>query len=134
VLNNYQDGPFAGPTDHTAKNESSEKELVTESPSLTTLKRKASEMESQDAQIPESIVPPSEKVDLETTSQSQVAEAISSALSESSESEPPKKRAKATHDTSNKLASYTATAVISALLGGLGTIALLAALPAEYFQ
>lgn len=137
VLNNYQDGPFAGPTDPTTKNESSEKELVTESPSLTTLKRKASGMESQDAQIPESIVPPSENVDLETISQSQVAEAISSALSESSvssESEPPKKRVKATHDTSNKLASYTATAVISALLGGLGTIALLAALPAEYFQ
>lgn len=134
VLNNYQDGPFAGPNDHTTKNESSEEELVTESPSLTTLKRKASEIESQDARIPESIVPSSEKVDLETISQSQVAEAISSALSESSESEPPKKRVKATHDTSNKLASYTATAVISALLGGLGTIALLAALPAEYFQ
>lgn len=134
VLNNYHDGPFAGPNAPTTKNESSEEELVTESPSLTTLKRKASEMESQDAQIPESILPPSEKVDLETISQSQVAEAISSALSESSESEPPKKRVKATHDTSNKVASYTATAVISALLGGLGTIALLAALPAEYFQ
>jgi hypothetical protein len=134
VLNNYQDGPFAAPTDPTTKNESSEKELVTESPSLPTLKRKASELEPQGAQIPESILPPSETVDLETISQSQVAEAISSALSESSESEPPKKRVKATHDTSNKLASYTATAVISALLGGLGTIALLAALPAEYFQ
>lgn len=134
VLNNYHDGPFAGPKDPTMKNESLGEEPVTECHNLTTLKRKASEMESQDAQIPESIVPPFEKVDLETISQSQVAEAISSALSESSESEPPKKRVKATHDTSKKLASYTATAVISALLGGLGTIALLAALPAEYFQ
>lgn len=134
MLNNYQDGPFAGPNDSTPKEVSSEEEVVTESPSLASLKRKASEMESQDAQIPDSIVPPSEKVDLETISQSQVAEAISSALSECSDTEPPKKRVKATHDTSNKIASYTATAVISALLGGLGTIALLAALPAEYFQ
>ena len=91
-------------------------------------------MEFQDAQILESSVQPSEKLDLETISQSQVAEAISSALSENSAIEPPTKRVKATHDTSNNIASYTATAVISALLGGLGTIALLAALPAEYFQ
>lgn len=134
VLNNYQDGPFAGPTNSTPKDASLKEEVMAESASPTPLKRKASEMESQDAQILESIVPPSEKLDLDTISQSQVAEAISSALSENSDTEPPRKRVKDTHDTSNNLASYTATAVISALLGGLGTIALLAALPAEYFQ
>ncbi|OOQ86508.1 hypothetical protein PEBR_21047 [Penicillium brasilianum] len=134
MLNNYQDGPFAGPSDSASKDSSLEEDVVAESSSPAPLKRKASEMESQDAQILESIMPPSEKLDLETISQSQVAEAISSALSESPESEPPKKRVKATHDTSNNIASYTATAVISALLGGLGTIAILAALPAEYFQ
>jgi hypothetical protein len=134
MLNNYQDGPFAGPSDSVSKDSSLKEDVVTESSSPALLKRKASEMESQDAQILESMMPPSEKLDLETISQSQVAEAISSALSESPESEPPKKRVKATHDTSNNIASYTATAVISALLGGLGTIAILAALPAEYFQ
>lgn len=134
MLNNYQDGPFAGPSDSASKDSSLDEEVVAESSSSAPLKRKASELESQDAQIIESVVPPSEKLDLETISESQVAEAISSALSESPESEPPKKRVKATHDTSNNMASYTATAVISALLGGLGTIALLAALPAEYFQ
>jgi hypothetical protein len=134
VLNNYQDGPFVGPSDATSKEASLEEEEVAESSSPTSLKRKAFEMESQDAQIPESIVPPSENLDLETISQSQVADAISSALSESPDGERPNKRVKATHDTSNHLASYTATAVISALLGGLGTIALLASLPAEYFQ
>jgi hypothetical protein len=134
VLNNYQDGPFAGPTNSTPKDASLKEEVMAESASPIPLKRKASEMESQDAQILDSIVPPSEKLDLDTISQSQVAEAISSALSENSDTEPPRKRVKDTHDTSNNLASYTATAVISALLGGLGTIALLAALPAEYFQ
>jgi hypothetical protein len=134
VLNNYQDGPFVGPSDATSKDASLEEEVVAESSSPASLKRKAFEMESQDAQIPESIMSPSENLDLETISQSQVADAISSALSESSDGERPNKRVKTTHDTSNHLASYTATAVISALLGGLGTIALLASLPAEYFQ
>lgn len=134
VLNNYQDGPFAGPTNSTSKDASLKEESMDGSASPTPLKRKASEMESQDAQILDSIVPPSEKLELETISQSQVAEAISSALSEGSDVEHPRKRVKATHRTSSNLASYTATAVISALLGGLGTIALLAALPAEYFQ
>jgi hypothetical protein len=134
VLNNYQDGPFVGPSDATSKDAPLGEDVVAESSSPASLKRKASEMDSQDAQIPESIVPPSENSDLETISQFQVADAISSALSESSDGERPNKRVKATHDISNHLASYTATAVISALLGGLGTIALLAALPAEYFQ
>ncbi|KAJ5174678.1 uncharacterized protein N7482_000555 [Penicillium canariense] len=138
VLNNYHDGPFACPSEPTKDAASDEVSAVGASGSAS-LKRKASEMESQDAQqdaqILESATPPSnEKLDLETISSSQVAEAISSALSESSEGERPMKRVKDTHTPSSKVASYTATAVVSALLGGLGTIALLAALPAEYFQ
>ncbi|KAJ5647914.1 hypothetical protein N7490_004286 [Penicillium lividum] len=120
----YRDGPFScDPVD---------KEIdVNEwknQPKLS-LKRKAFEMETQDAQLPELIVPPSQDLSLNTTQQSQVATAITSALSEI---EPSSKRVKSSH--SSNLGTYTATAVVSALLGGLGTIALLAALPAEYFQ
>ncbi|KAJ5925639.1 hypothetical protein N7454_008278 [Penicillium verhagenii] len=97
------------------------------------LKRKAHEMETQDAQLPETIpelIPASsQESSLNSIQQSEVTSAITSALSEV---EPPSKRVKSSH--SSSLATYTATAVISALLGGLGTIALLAALPAEYFQ
>lgn len=94
------------------------------------LKRKLSEMETQDAQIVDSALPATQ-ADLDSFPNPEVVDAISSALSES---EPPKKRVKSSHSPSGTVASYTATAVISALLGGLGTIALLAALPAEYFQ
>ncbi|OQD76029.1 hypothetical protein PENDEC_c005G03227 [Penicillium decumbens] len=102
------------------------------SPDLTSvsLKRKASEMETQDAQQPEVLVPVSQP-DLNSIPKVEVVDAISSALSES---EPSNKRVKSSHSPSNAMAGYTATAVISALLGGLGTIVLLAALPAEYFQ
>jgi len=102
------------------------------SPDLTSvsLKRKASEMETQDAQQPEVSVPVSQP-DLDSIPKEEVVDAISSALSES---EPSNKRVKSSHSPSNAMAGYTATAVISALLGGLGTIVLLAALPAEYFQ
>lgn len=98
--------------------------------SSASLKRKASGLESQDAQLSESVLPVSQP-ELDTIPNSEVVDAISSALSET---EPPKKRVKSSHSSSNTVAGYTATAVISALLGGLGTIALLAALPAEYFQ
>lgn len=49
------------------------------------------------------------------------------------EAERPPKRIKSSLENSS-LVKYSATAVVSALLGGLGTIALLAALPADYFQ
>lgn len=104
--------------------------MSTVASSSASLKRKASGPESQDAQLPESVVPVSQP-ELDTIPNSEVVDAISSALSET---EPPKKRVKSSHSSSNTVAGYTATAVISALLGGLGTIALLAALPAEYFQ
>jgi hypothetical protein len=94
------------------------------------LKRKASEMEAQDAQKPGMVVPVSQ-TDLNGLPKAEVVDAISSALSEG---EPSSKRVKSSHSPSRAMAGYTATAVISALLGGLGTIALLAALPAEYFQ
>ncbi|KAJ5235227.1 uncharacterized protein N7469_004395 [Penicillium citrinum] len=104
-------------------------------------KRKASEMESedtiQDVQKNKPISSKSQEPELETISQPQLVSAISSALSEAKEdvkSEPPAKRVKPSPSPTKVLAGYTATAVISALLGGLGTIALLAALPAEYFQ
>jgi hypothetical protein len=66
-----------------------------------------------------------------------IVSAITSALSEAGEEtelEPPTKKIKPSPAPPKNLARYTATAVVSALLGGLGTIALLAALPAEYFQ
>ncbi|KAJ5709479.1 hypothetical protein N7493_010813 [Penicillium malachiteum] len=97
----------------------------------TTLKRKAAEMELQDAQIQDNAVLPSPEPSLQTLDESQAAAAITSALSEV---EAPNKRIKSSHSSSSRVASYTATAVVSALLGGLGTIALLASLPAEYFQ
>lgn len=46
---------------------------------------------------------------------------------------PPAKRAKSSQSSSS-LAAYSATAVVSALLGGLGTIVVLASLPPDYFQ
>jgi hypothetical protein len=110
-------------------------------PTSSALKRKASEMESQDnlqdAQRPDLVYPASQEPELDEISQSQVVSAITSALSEAgekSELEPPTKRLKPSPAPPKNLARYTATAVVSALLGGLGTIALLAALPAEYFQ
>ncbi|KAJ5735241.1 uncharacterized protein N7483_000366 [Penicillium malachiteum] len=97
----------------------------------TTLKRKACEMELQDAQIDDNAILPSPEPSLQTLDESQAIAAITSALSEV---EVPNKRIKSSHSSSSRVASYTATAVVSALLGGLGTIALLASLPAEYFQ
>ena len=94
------------------------------------LKRKASDMEIQDVQQPEAVICASQP-DFNSLPNTEVVDAISSALSES---EPPNKRVKSSHSPSKAMAGYTATAVISAVLGGLGTIALLAALPAEYFQ
>ncbi|KAJ5683985.1 Vacuolar protein sorting-associated protein 64 [Penicillium maclennaniae] len=110
------------------------KELSSD-PDSVSLKRKASEMvtqdaEQQDAQEAEVIVSASQP-DLDSIPRAEVVDAITSALAES---EPSPKRAKTSHSSSNVVATYTATAVISALLGGLGTIVLLAALPAEYFQ
>lgn len=94
------------------------------------LKRKAVEMDSQSSPIFESTNIASQQSSAET-SKSQPAVVMASV---SSETEPPRKRAKSNHSPASKVASYTATAVISALLGGLGTIALLAFLPPEYFQ
>ncbi|KAJ5801162.1 uncharacterized protein N7518_003230 [Penicillium psychrosexuale] len=109
------------------------------------LKRTATEMESssleaslsQDAQrLP---VEPTSQSDLDlNTISSEAKDAISSALAENvsafAENERPAKRIKSNHSTPKSLASHATTAVISALLGGLGTIAVLASLPNEYFQ
>ena len=101
-------------------------------PVTSSLKRKVSELWVQDAQPYKSSSFDSQGPGLKPISQSQIAaNAISSALSEN---EPPTKRIKPNYNQPSRLVSYTATAVVSALLGGLGTIALLAALPANYFQ
>ncbi|KAJ6020720.1 hypothetical protein N7540_006224 [Penicillium herquei] len=122
----YYDGPFF------CNNMSPSSECNGQNNSKSsTLKRKACEMELQDAQIHDSAILPSPEPSLQTNDESQAAAAITSALSEA---EAPSKRVKSSHPSSSRVASYTATAVVSALLGGLGTIALLASLPAEYFQ
>ena len=107
------------------------------------LKRTATQMESssndfesqsfsQDAQRPQPLESYSQDTDLNTIPSAEVRDAITSALSEN---EPPTKRVKSTHPTPSKnLASHAATAVVGALLGGLGTIAMLAALPPDYFH
>lgn len=100
-------------------------------------KRKASEMESLDTMQDTQKYEPISESQPETSPQSQLVSAISSALSEAEEdvkSAPPAKRVKPSPSPAKSLTGYTATAVISAMLGGLGTIVLLAALPAEYFQ
>ncbi|KAJ5372395.1 hypothetical protein N7517_004401 [Penicillium concentricum] len=111
----------------------------------SSLKRTATEMQSsslepslsQDAQrLP---VEPISQPDLDlNTISSEAKDAISSALAENvsafAENERPAKRMKSNHSASKSLASHATTAVVSALLGGLGTIAVLAALPNEYFQ
>ncbi|KAJ5816620.1 hypothetical protein N7447_008853 [Penicillium robsamsonii] len=136
----YQDGPFStnAPVEDVCV-----PYLAT--PRTSTLKRTAAEMQSsslesslsQDAQrLP---VEPTSQPDLDlNTISSEAKDAISSALAENvsafAENERPAKRIKADHSTSKSLASHATTAVVSALLGGLGTIAVLAALPNEYFQ
>lgn len=124
----HKDGPFSHKTETSPGRTASDRTLVKfgDMP----LKRKASELEDQGAQVLEPVLPATQ-ASLGTIAQPEVVETISSALSET---EPPKKRVKYSHSSSGTVASYTATAVISALLGGLGTIVLLAALPAEYFQ
>ncbi|KAJ5115138.1 hypothetical protein NUU61_000897 [Penicillium alfredii] len=114
----YSDGPFAKAKITTPKLQINQEQT----PALKgSLKRKAPEMESE--------MDPSE---LQASSESDIADAISSALSES---EPPRKRVKPGHSSlSRNLASHAATAIISAVLGGLGTIAALAALPPDYFS
>ncbi|KAJ5306074.1 hypothetical protein PENANT_c024G08491 [Penicillium antarcticum] len=117
----YADGPFRSPQ----KN----------------LKRTAAQMESssddfdgfsQDAQHPQPLESYSQDTSLNTIPSTEVQSAIASALLEN---EPPAKRVKSTHRTPSKsLASHAATAVVGALLGGLGTIAMLAALPPDYFH
>ncbi|KAJ5970855.1 uncharacterized protein N7479_000773 [Penicillium vulpinum] len=131
--NRYHDGPFStsapvedGSVPHLATSRKSN------------LKRTATEMQSsslepgfsQDAQrLPVELASqPDPNLD---TIPSEAMDAISSALAEN---ERPAKRIKSNDSTSKSLASHATTAVISALLGGLGTIAVLAALPNEYFQ
>lgn len=95
------------------------------------LKRKAVELDSQSSHVLESPDTSPHQLRAETSPETPPAGAIDSVVPET---EPPRKRAKSNHSPTSTAASYTATAVISALLGGLGTIALLASLPPEYFQ
>ncbi|KAF3023802.1 hypothetical protein E8E15_002438 [Penicillium rubens] len=131
--NFYVDGPFSNrATDERNK-------------SWAKLKRSFAEMESssvepgfsQDAQRLPVEAASQPDSDLNTIA-AEAKDAISSALAENdsafAENERPAKRIKSNHPTSKSLASHATTAVVSALLGGLGTIAVLAALPNEYFQ
>ncbi|KAJ5624001.1 hypothetical protein N7510_000310 [Penicillium lagena] len=96
----------------------------------------------EDAQRLASFSSGSQQSSLNTIPEPEVIEAINSALAEREPSEPPRKRTKLSPSPSpspspsngSGLASHAKTAVISAMLGGLGTIALLASLPSEYFQ
>ncbi|KAJ5680657.1 hypothetical protein N7536_011796 [Penicillium majusculum] len=143
--NRYHDGPFS--TSASVEDVFAPYLVSSRTPNL---KRTATEMQSsspepslsQDAQrLP---VEPASQPDLNpNTIPSEAKDAISSALAENvsaftenanAENERPAKRIKSNHPTSKSLASHATTAVVSALLGGLGTIAVLAALPNEYFQ
>jgi hypothetical protein len=131
--NFYLDGPFStGATKEQTQ-------------SSAKLKRSFADMESssvepnfsQDAQRLPVEAASQPDSDLNTIA-AEAKDAISSALAENdsafAENERPAKRIKSNHPTSKSLASHATTAVVSALLGGLGTIAVLAALPNEYFQ
>ncbi|KAJ5753938.1 uncharacterized protein N7511_008091 [Penicillium nucicola] len=117
----YDDGPFCSPQKNLKRN-------------ATQMESTPNDMEcfSQDAQCPNLLASYSQGTDLNTIASAEVQDAIASALSEN---EPPAKRVKSTHSApSRSLASHAATAVVGALLGGLGTIAMLAALPPDYFH
>ncbi|CAG8093633.1 unnamed protein product [Penicillium nalgiovense] len=131
--NFYLDGPFS-----TRAN----KEQIK---SWAKLKRSFAEMES--SSVEPNFSQDAQRLPVEAASQpdsdfntiaAEAKDAISSALAENdsafAENERPAKRIKSSHPTSKSLASHATTAVVSALLGGLGTIAVLAALPNEYFQ
>lgn len=135
VTRAYQDGPFAINTNLSSQDSSLPSGPA---PKPGILKRTASDMESssvlpesdlsQDAQrVP---VDPVSQPDLQPIS-TEIQDAITSALAENDR---PAKRVKSNHSPSRSLASHATTAVVGALLGGLGTIAMLAALPNEYFQ
>ncbi|KAJ5819999.1 hypothetical protein N7474_005590 [Penicillium riverlandense] len=156
----YHDGPFINSSN--VWNEeyenvpSSSGDVCMTGAAKPSLKRGASEMEDilsepapqkgqmtttnqdsslQDAQRLESFSSGSRKSSLNTIPEPEVIEAINSALAES---EPPRKRTKTSPSPSppnrTGLASHAKTAIVSAMLGGLGTIALLASLPSEYFH
>ncbi|CAG8020745.1 unnamed protein product [Penicillium salamii] len=136
----YHDGPFSINTNFS-------KPIATPllSPPLTagTIKRPASEMESSG--LPESGTPQhthgaSLDAEIQTdpaTISDEAKCAIASALAENTsavtENDRPAKRAKSSHTPSTSLARHATTALVGALLGGLATVATLAALPNEYF-
>jgi hypothetical protein len=138
----YQDGPFAINTICSSQDVCTPLEPATAV--KTSLKRCASDMES--SVLPESgFSQNAQRVPHETASQPDlepistgVQDIIASALAENdsaaAENDRPAKRVKPNRSSSKSLASHATTAVVGALLGGLGTIAMLAALPNEYFQ
>lgn len=121
----YTDGPFQSPVGSDVPVLIHDVNQVP----CASLKRKASKIEVNDHEDKIVITATESPVD---TKQSDAVNAITSALSES-EPEPSTKRVKTSHPPS-KIASHATTAVVGAVLGALSTIALLAALPTEYFQ
>ncbi|KAJ5124492.1 uncharacterized protein N7515_008317 [Penicillium bovifimosum] len=135
----YHDGPFAS----NAFVEQLDSGNLDEATSgKSPLKRTATEMESsvvpdvsQDAQrLPED---PSSLPNLDKLT-SEAKEAIGSALAENvsatAANDYPAKRVKHSHSTAKTLASHAVTAAVGLVLGGVGTIAALAAMPNKYFQ
>lgn len=136
----YQEGPFSIDTDFCKV---ADKALPSPPTTAGSIKRTASEMES--SALPDySFSQDAQRVPVDTYSQPgletispEVKEAIASALAENdstvAENDRPAKRTKSSHTPSKSLASHVTTAVVGALLGGLATVATLAALPNDYF-
>ncbi|KAJ5566159.1 hypothetical protein N7535_007797 [Penicillium sp. DV-2018c] len=125
----YHDGPFASNTSgkSSLKRSATEMDMELESSAVSDF--------SQDAQrLPED---PSILADFDKLT-AEAKEAISSALAENvsatAANDHPAKRVKYRHSTARTLASHAVTAAVSLVVGGVGTIAALAAMPNKYFQ
>lgn len=131
---------MTGAAKSSLKRGASEMEDIMSAPTPQKFQMTATNQDSsfQDAQPLAPFSSGSQQSSLNTIPEPEVIEAINSALAESEPSEPPSKRIKLSPSPSPSnrtgLASHAKTAVVSAMLGGLGTIALLASLPSEYFH
>lgn len=129
----YHDGPFSINTNFDKLNTA---QLLSPPPTTGSMKRSASDMESSD--LPDGGTPPTAEpvcldAKIQTDSATVSAEARVAIASALAENDRPAKRVKSSHRPSSKLASHVTTAFVGALLGGLATVATLAALPNEYF-
>lgn len=135
----YQDGPFSTNTNSTTMGRP-----LPLSPAATGgLKRTASDMESCSVVPDSGFSQDAQRLPLDTASLSDLETILSETKNDVDpvvaeniaviQNDRPAKRVKSDHTPSKSLASHVTTAIVGALLGGLGTIAMLAALPNEYF-